>query len=232
LRGKSAVLLSLIMLIAGFLISFSFQTTRENHKSMTETEEWKKEYALRDELLKQEKENKDLEKELYQKQNKVRQTENKLKNEKTEYYNVLEDVEKYRMYVGELGVAGEGIEVTLEDSSYIPEGENVNNYIVHEGHIFKVINELLISGASAIAINGQRLSHDSYIYCNGPVVTVDGNQFPAPFVISAIGEPAVLDQALNIAGGIVEQIAYDNIVITLEKKSEIKMNPLLQEKKS
>jgi uncharacterized protein YlxW (UPF0749 family) len=61
---------------------------------------------------------------------------------------------------------------------------------------------------------------------------VDGNQFPAPFVISAIGEPAVLDQALNIAGGIVEQIAYDNIVITLEKKSEIKMNPLLQEKKS
>lgn len=82
MRGKSAVLLSLIMLIAGFLISFSFQMTKENSKSAAETEEWKKEYALRDELLKQEKENKNLEKELYQKQNKVRQAENKLKKER------------------------------------------------------------------------------------------------------------------------------------------------------
>lgn len=81
-----------------------------------------KEYALRDELLKQEKENKKFEKELYQKQNKVRQAENKLKKEKSEYYNVLEDTEKYRMYIGEVGVQGEGVEVTLEDASYIPEG--------------------------------------------------------------------------------------------------------------
>lgn len=50
-----------------FLISFSFQMTKENNKSAAETEEWKKEYALRDELLKQEKENKKFEKELYQK---------------------------------------------------------------------------------------------------------------------------------------------------------------------
>lgn len=114
MRGKSAVLLSLIMLIAGFLISFSFQMTKENNKSAAETEEWKKEYALRDELLKQEKENKKFEKELYQKQNKVRQAENKLKKEKSEYYNVLEDTEKYRMYIGEVGVQGEGVEVTLE----------------------------------------------------------------------------------------------------------------------
>jgi uncharacterized protein YlxW (UPF0749 family) len=232
MRGRYVVL-SLIMLVLGFLVSFSYQLTKEQRPNNgISSEQWSKEYETRQLLIKQEERNTELQKELFKSQEKVREIEENLKNEKQIYFNLVEDVEKYRMYVGELGVAGEGIEVTLEDSSYIPEGENVNNYIVHEGHIFKVINELLISGASAIAINGQRLSHDSYIYCNGPVVTVDGNQFPAPFVISAIGEPAVLDQALNIAGGIVEQIAYDNIVITLEKKSEIKMNPLLQEKKS
>ncbi|UAL54690.1 MULTISPECIES: DUF881 domain-containing protein [Metabacillus] len=232
MRGR-LVVLSLIMLVLGFLVSFSYQLTKEQRPNNgISSEQWSKEYETRQLLIKQEERNTELQKELFKSQEKVREIEENLKNEKQIYFNLVEDVEKYRMYVGELGVAGEGIEVTLEDSSYIPEGENVNNYIVHEGHIFKVINELLISGASAIAINGQRLSHDSYIYCNGPVVTVDGNQFPAPFVISAIGEPAVLDQALNIAGGIVEQIAYDNIVITLEKKSEIKMNPLLQEKKS
>ncbi|MCM3594401.1 DUF881 domain-containing protein [Metabacillus idriensis] len=232
MRGRYVVL-SLIMLVLGFLVSFSYQLTKEQRPNNgISSEQWSKEYETRQLLIKQEERNTELQKELFKSQEKVREIEENLKNEKQIYFNLVEDVEKYRMYVGELGVAGEGIEVTLEDSSYIPEGENVNNYIVHEGHIFKVINELLISGASAVAINGQRLSHDSYIYCNGPVVTVDGNQFPAPFVISAIGEPAVLDQALNIAGGIVEQIAYDNIVITLEKKNEIKMNPLLQEKKS
>ncbi len=66
---------------------------------------------------------------------------------------------------------------------------------------FKVINELYISGADAISINDQRLSSNSFIFCNGPVITVDGNQFPAPFVISAIGDPSVLIPALNIAEG-------------------------------
>ncbi len=232
MRGRYVVL-SLIMLVLGFLVSFSYQLTKEQRPNNgISSAQWSKEFKAREMLIQQEERNKELQKELFDSQERVRKIEENLKDEKQIYFNLVEDVEKYRMYVGELGVSGEGIEVTLEDSSYIPEGENVNNYIVHEGHIFKVINELLISGASAIAINGQRLSHDSYIYCNGPVVTVDGNQFPAPFVITAIGEPAVLDQALNIAGGVVEQIAYDNIVITLEKKNEIKMNPLLQEKKS
>lgn len=112
----------------------------------------------------------------------------------------LEDVEKYRMFTGEIGVKGKGVKVSLEDASYIPSGQNVNNYIVHESHIFHVINELFISGASAVSINGQRITHQSYIHCNGPVVTVDGVQHPAPFVISAIGDPAVLIPALNIAG--------------------------------
>ncbi|MDR4434156.1 DUF881 domain-containing protein [Bacillus tequilensis] len=230
MRGKSAVLLSLIMLVAGFLISFSFQMTKQNNKSAAETEEWKKEYTLRDELLKQEKENKNLEKELYQKQNKVRQAENKLKKEKTEYYNDLEDTEKYRMYIGEVGVQGEGVEVTLEDASYIPEGENVNSYIVHESHIFQVVNELYISGAAAVAVNGQRLTHDSYIKCNGPVVTVDGVQHPAPFTISAIGDPDVLLPSLNIAGGLVDQLSIDHISVSAEKEKNVQMKPILKTK--
>nr|WGD63718.1 DUF881 domain-containing protein [Bacillus subtilis] len=224
MRGKSAVLLSLIMLIAGFLISFSFQMTKENNKSAAETD------ALRDELLKQEKENKKLEKELYQKQNKVRQAENKLKKEKSEYYNVLEDTEKYRMYIGEVGVQGEGVEVTLEDASYIPEGENVNSYIVHESHIFQVVNEMYISGAAAVAVNGQRLTHDSYIKCNGPVVTVDGVQDPAPFTVSAIGDPDVLAPSLNIAGGLIDQLSMDHISVSAEKEKNVQMKPILKTK--
>lgn len=225
--NASHLMLFFIMLVVGFLISYSFQWTKERKDLNVSPEQWEKEYETRKLLINQEETNRKLQEELFQKQKKVTEIEEQLKKEKELYYNLVEDVEKLRMFVGEVGVVGEGIEVTLEDSSYVPEGENVNNYIVHESHIFKVVNELLISGATAVAINGQRIFHHSYIICNGPVVTVDGNQFPAPFVISAIGDAEVLTQALNIAGGVLDQLAYENIVVKVEKKKEIKMGPYL-----
>lgn len=232
LRG-SYVILSLVLLVLGFLISYSFQLTKEKNENGTiSPEQWDKEYAIRSQLVMNEKINRELQKELYAKQEEVKKFEETLKDQKQVYFNLVEDVEKYRMYVGDVAVAGKGVEVVLEDASYVPEGENVNNYIVHESHIFDVINELYISGADSVSVNGQRLSRHSYIYCNGPVITVDGNQFPAPFVITAIGDPNVLVPSLNITGGIMDQLAYDNIVVTIEKKDKIKMKPLLQEQKA
>lgn len=232
MRG-SYVIFALILLVLGFLISYSYQVTKEKNLASTmTTEQWDREFEIRSQLITKEETNRELQEELYEKQEEVKKIEESLKDEKQVYYNLVEDVEKFRMYVGDLAVEGKGVQVTLEDASYIPDGENVNNYIVHESHIFNVINELYISGADALAINGQRISSHSYIYCNGPVVTVDGNQYPAPFVISAIGDPNVLLPALNINGGIVDQLAYDNIVVTLEKKEKIVMEPLLQDQKS
>ncbi|AGN36144.1 DUF881 domain-containing protein [Bacillus paralicheniformis] len=226
---RHTVNLSLAMLVLGFLLSFSYQFARENKDHEETAENWKEEYSLRDRLISQEKQNKKLEQELYKKQQEVQKTETALKKEKKEYYNIVEDVERYRMFVGEIGVQGEGIKVTLKDASYIPEGENVNNYIVHESHIFRLLNELWISGAAAVSINGQRVTHHSYISCNGPVITVDGNQYPAPFVISAIGDPDVLMPALNIAGGLVDQLSRDHISVSIEKQDQIEMEPLLKQ---
>jgi uncharacterized protein YlxW (UPF0749 family) len=227
LKGKT-VILSLAMLLLGVMISYSYQLASDKNKQNETSDEWKAEYNLRKEFISQEKENRKLEKELNEKKSMVQAAEDKLKGEKKEYYNLLEDVEKYRMYVGEIGVKGKGVQVTLEDASYIPEGENVNNYIVHEGHIFHVMNELLIAGAEAIAINGQRVTHQSFIRCNGPVVTVDGSQHPAPFTISAIGDPDVLIPALNISGGVLDQLKQDHVTYSLEEKDNIKIAPLLK----
>lgn len=117
--------------------------------------------------------------------------------------------------------------MTLDDGAYNPKDGNVNNYLVHEFHVFKVINELYVAGASAVAINGQRLSSQSYIVCNGPVITVDGKPHPAPFVITAIGDPDVLSSALNLTGGIKDQLVNDNIVFSLKKEDEIVLAPIL-----
>jgi uncharacterized protein YlxW (UPF0749 family) len=226
-KGKH-VILSFVCIVLGFMISFSYQFTKTEKAESTITDrQWEKEYEYRNILIGQEEKNRKLQQELFEKQEKVRQTEEGLANQEQVLFNLVEDVEKLRMYVGEVRVQGKGIQVSLEDASYIPTEANVNNYIVHEGHINKVISELLISGANAIAINGQRIFHNSYILCIGPVISVDGNQYPAPFTISAIGDPNVLNAALNISGGVVDQLVSENINVKVEKKQLLTMEAVL-----
>lgn len=224
------VVLSFVFFVLGFIFAFSYHLTKSNEDTNQVTDgQWDRTYELRSELIEQEGENHALQQELFEKQGKVTEIEKKLAEEEQVFFNLAEDAEKLRMYLGKVHVKGRGVEITLADGEYNPADENINinNYIVHEHHLFKVINELYIAGASAIAINGQRISHTSYIICDGPVVTVDHIQHPAPFVISAIGDPDVLASAVNLAGGVKDQLVNENILFTIEKKNELIFKPLI-----
>jgi len=229
-KGKN-IILTLVMLVLGFMLAFSYNLANKKQPNTAKISDpqFARENELRNELIQQQKENRALQKDLFSKQNKVSAMEKDLSKEEKSFSHLAEDAEKYRMYLGKVKVRGEGVIVTLQDGEYDPKIENVNNYLVHDYQVFKVINELYIAGASAIAINGQRIKHNSYIVCNGPVITVDGIQFPAPFKISAIGDPNVLESALTITGGIKDQLVNDNILFSMEKKDNIMMNPILSE---
>jgi uncharacterized protein YlxW (UPF0749 family) len=222
------VILSLVCIVLGFMFAFSYQITRsENEDAKISDKEWRQTLELRNQLIEQEELNRKMEKELAEKQQKVLEIEKELSKEAQVFFNLAEDIEKYRMFLGKVKVKGKGIEVTLADGDYDPQETNINNYIVHEQHVFKVINELYISGASAIAVNGQRLSANSYIVCDGPVITVDGYQHPAPFIISAIGDPEVLSAAMNLKGGIKDQLVSENITVKIEEKENVILAPIL-----
>ncbi|MEH7106855.1 MULTISPECIES: DUF881 domain-containing protein [Bacillaceae] len=222
------VILSLVCLVLGFILAFSYHLTQtQNQKPKMSDKQYEKTLALRDQLIAQEEKNRELQKELKQKQDKVQDNEKDLAKEAQVFQNMAEDAEKYRMFLGKVKVKGKGIKITLSDGAYDPTENNVNNYLVHEHHVFKVVNELYISGASAVAINGQRLTSHSYIVCNGPVITVDGVQHPAPFVITAIGDSDVLASSINLTGGVKDQLINDNIVVALEKDNDIVLNPIL-----
>ncbi|WP_042456556.1 DUF881 domain-containing protein [Neobacillus dielmonensis] len=228
-KGKH-VILSMVCLVLGFILAISYHLTQiENQQTkqdMTDSQ-YKKTLSLRNELIAQEETNRKLQKELSQRQNEVQKKEKELAKEAENFTSLAKDTEKYRMYLGKVKVKGKGVKITLADGAYDPQEDNVNNYLVHEHHVFNVVNELYISGAAAVAINGQRLTSSSYIVCNGPVITVDGVPHPAPFVISAIGDPDVLSSAINLSGGVKDQLVNDNIVFTLEKENEIVLNPVL-----
>ncbi len=229
-KGKN-IILTLVMLVLGFMLAFSYNLANKKQPVSTKISDpqFARENELRNELIQQQKENRALQEELFSKQNKVRAMEKDLSKEEKSFFHLAEDAEKYRMYLGKVKVKGKGVIVTLQDGEYDPNNENVHNYLVHDYQVFKVINELYIAGASAVAINGQRIKHDSYIICNGPVITVDGIQFPAPFKISAIGDPNVLTAALTITGGIKDQLVNDNILFSMERNDNIMMDPILGE---
>ncbi|MED1862697.1 DUF881 domain-containing protein [Fictibacillus nanhaiensis] len=219
--------LSLILLVTGFILSFSYQRAQIEKQNVVQNNEWKKEDSLRSQILNLQKTNREIAGDLQSLQQNVEKKENKLADQEEISSKLVEDLKELRMVVGNVKVKGEGVEVTLQDSSYIPEGENPNDYIVHEEHIRSVIDELHVSGAEAIAINGQRISHDTYIACIGPVVSVDGNQYPAPFVITAIGNSTTLEKSLNLY--IVDKIVNDGVEVRVEQESAIEMEPFITE---
>ena len=182
-----------------------------------------------EDLISQKERNKELAGELAELEEKIRGYEKKYSSNEAQYEQNIHDAEQLRLLLGLSAGVGEGIKITLQDGDYNPKLTNPNEYIVHESHIFKVLNELKIAGAEALSINGQRLKMNSYISCNGPVITIDGQQYPAPFVIEAIGNQDALVASLELTGGIFDQLLNEQVVVTIERSNLIEMATVNEE---
>lgn len=222
------IIFSIVCLVLGFILAYSYSlsSSKKSSGEPVSSKYFEQEESYREDLIIQKERNKELATELVARQQQVREIEKSLSGTEEQYESLVKEAEDLRLLLGVLPSTGEGVKVQLQDAEYDPASENPNDYIVHESHVFKVLNELKISGAEAISINGQRLNASSYIKCNGPVITVDGKQFPAPFVIEAVGDPSVLVPSLKLSGGVLDQLVNDNIVVTIEEKSKIQMPAL------
>lgn len=210
------------------MLSYSYQfASKEQVPSRIEVSEWEKKNQLRDEILTLQDENNELFQTLKKLQSDVQQLEKEQADKEKITPELVDELEQLRMVTGSVKVKGPGLVISLQDASYVPNQDNPNQYIVHEHHIQKVIQELLLSGAEAIAINGQRISFNSYILCIGPVVEVDGVQHFAPFEIAAIGDVELMESSILLTGNIKDQLVESGIEVSVEKKSEIVMEPFL-----
>ncbi|MEL3960436.1 DUF881 domain-containing protein [Lysinibacillus endophyticus] len=218
---KKQFIVLIVCISTGFMIGYSYNLAKDEVKMNSNYLEQEESY--REELISQQERNKELTEELIALQTKRREYEKDFAENEEEYEHLLKEAENLRLLLGEIPAHGEGIRVTLKDGEYNPNSTNPNEYIVHESHVFNVINELKVSGAEAISINGQRLKSNSYIRCNGPVITIDGKQYPAPFIIEAVGDQETLISALKITGGVFDQLLNDRIVVTIEENDYIQM---------
>ena len=175
--------------------------------------------------LKKLKEEKDsLTAQLEEQNKKISQYESSLASESQAFKILVEEMEKVRMTAGLTDVEGRGVTVTLEDSRNFSQGAGsveTNAFLIHAEDILSVINELNVAGAEAVSINGQRIIGTSSVRCSGSVVNVNGVKIAAPFVVSAIGEPDVLESALIFPGGVVDTLSPWGIQITIKKLNTV-----------
>lgn len=230
-RISKSIIFSLVFLVLGFIMAYSFSLSQAEKKESGYTGGafFEQEERFRGQLIDQQERNKDLRAELEEKQVAVQEYEQSFSDGPDRFSEYADEAESMRRYVGALPVEGDGLKVTLQDGEYDGNSENPNDYIVHESHVFQVINELYISGAQAISVNGQRINGNSYIVCTGPVITVDGVQYPAPFTIEAIGKSDVLESSMKLSGGVMDQLLNDNIIVTLDMGQKISMPAMLSE---
>ncbi|GIW49649.1 MAG: hypothetical protein KatS3mg080_0260 [Anoxybacillus sp.] len=98
----SHVVLSFVCLVLGFMLVLSYQMTKKEAVNRQLERQWNKEYEYRQQLIEQQEQNRKLQAELFDKQQRVREIEKELANEEQVYFNLVEDAERLRMYLGKV----------------------------------------------------------------------------------------------------------------------------------
>lgn len=123
------------------------------------------------------------------------------------------ELEQAKILAGLVTVKGEGIVIILQDSTDV--NISIEAGLVHDTDIMSIVNELRAAGAEAISVNGQRILSTTAIRCVGPTIQINGTKVASPFHIKAIGNAKYLESALNIKGGVVDNLKSYGIQVEI-----------------
>ncbi|MGE5703794.1 MAG: DUF881 domain-containing protein [Clostridia bacterium] len=203
---KFHLYLAVVTICTGFMIAYSVESTKQRTIARQNDQQLQQETQLTERIIAEKEQNRKLELQLMDLQREVAKREEAMAQRQSAAKDVLQQLEAARMLAGVVPVEGPGVVVTMKDNQNASEASDVSNFIVHEQDVRLVVNELRAAGAEAISINGQRLVGNSAIRCVGPTIIVNGIKSAAPFVITAIGDPATLENALNLPGGVLQTL--------------------------
>lgn len=128
-------------------------------------------------------------------------------------------IKNNKTLLGLTEISGQGVEITLDENRKVNSSEvlNISDYLVHEGDLLYIVNELFNSGADAISINDQRITSQTSIICDGNIIRINGKMVGVPIVIKAIGYPERMYYALARPGGYLQMMADDGIEVIIKK---------------
>lgn len=104
-------------------------------------------------------------------------------------------------------VTGSALQIFLDDAprvpgSEIPAGFGPDDLIVHQQDVQAVVNAFWRGGATAVSVMDQRIISTSAIRCVGNTLYLQGRVYSPPFKITAIGNTAELQLAINNEPGV------------------------------
>jgi len=210
-RVKLTVSLTLISAILGLMLALQYKNTKAatEEYSRIPTKDPRAAYTA-DQLKRIKESNKSLEQEI-EKLNKKLHT---LVKEAADFDKqavspeLRDELTKYKIMAGLLPVKGPGITFTVADSRRDASNPDDLKYLItHDSDLRMIVNELLVAGAEAVAINDQRITTTTGIVCIGPTVMINGVSVPQPFEFKAIGNPTTLISALENKGGVIEVLS-------------------------
>lgn len=129
-----------------------------------------------------------------------------------------QSLQTYKIAAGLTELTGPGVTVTLKDTSQKDFDMPLQEGIIHDIDVLRVVNELNAAGAEAVAVNGQRVVAGTAIRCVGPVVHVNFVSCASPIRVMAIGDTKTLIGALGTPGGVIDDIKLtDPNMVSIEK---------------
>lgn len=139
-----------------------------------------------------------------------------------------EKLEKYEIILGVTDVTGEGVIITVSDNNSVDTSDtfysiNASNYLVHDGNLVAIVNELKAAGAEAISINNNRITSATAITCAGNVIQINGQKVGSPFIIKAIGSKELLYGELNKNGGTIYKLKKYGVLADIKKSDNIEI---------
>lgn len=179
--------------------------------------------GLKDEFLKSQDEYNMTYKKLEEAEKKLEEVRNQATQNNENDTNIETEIKENRKLLGLTEVTGPGFIIQLDDNREINSSEvlNISDYLVHEGDLTYIVNELFNAGADAVAINDQRITSKTSILCDGNIIRINGQIVSVPITIQAIGYPERMDYALSRPGGYLEILANAGVQVYVQKAEKI-----------
>jgi len=117
---------------------------------------------------------------------------------------------------GTAGAHGPGIQMTITD----PGGK------VTPPVLLDAIEELRDAGAEAIQVDTVRIVASSFFTQGASEIMIDGHSTLQPYTILAIGNPATMFSAMQIPGGLSENVSQLGATITIVQKTDLTVGAL------
>lgn len=200
----------LVCIILGAMVSWQFQSITNNNK--VESQENMRLEEIKDSLIMEKKKNENMQSKIDELQQDLEKYKSAQGNLDQYTQNLINELNEAKMIAGLVDVKGKGVIITIEkDKSDIIEKD-----------ILSILNELRASDVQAISINGERIIATSEIRKAGNYFTINGNQVLPPIEIKAIADPDNIENALNMTGGVIDNLK-GFVKVDIKKSDDIRI---------